>query len=117
MRISGDAERRVEATLEACIELHEILLNAPPRVGGGGILDGEAYHRGVEQPLNFHHRRYEPCTLAVTQRLQDAPCDIVRASFELGAFSETSHGELHTAHAAIVRAGADNDETLALERA
>src|SRR5436190_801870 len=44
VRIGGDAERRVEAGLEARIQLGEILLDAPRCVGRGRSLERDADH-------------------------------------------------------------------------
>ncbi len=55
VRISRDAEGRVEAGLEALAQLREVLLEAPPSVGSGGISDGDGDHRSHEQALDLGH--------------------------------------------------------------
>lgn len=85
-RVGGDAERWVKAGLEARAELGEVLLDAPPGVGRGWILDREAHHGRAKEPLDLRHRRHEPRALVLAERLQETPGDIIRASIKLGPF-------------------------------
>ena len=48
VRGGGDAERGVEARLEACGELGEVLLEAPGRISRARILDGDTAPRMPE---------------------------------------------------------------------
>lgn len=45
VRVGGNTERRIEARIEAFVELRKILLKAPSGIGRCRILNGEMHHR------------------------------------------------------------------------
>jgi hypothetical protein len=57
--VRRDAQRRIEASIEAGVELGEVVFDAPPSISRGWVLHGEAHHGRAQQTLHVTHE-YRP---------------------------------------------------------
>jgi len=116
VRVGWDAERRVEALIESPVELLEVLVDAPARVGCARALGFDAHHRGGQQAVHVPHRGDEPGSLLCGQGFKEFPRDRVRPPVERRPLGAAFPGEAHPAHPPVLGSRLDDDQPLALER-
>src|SRR4051794_10194534 len=73
IRISGDAQRRIEPGIEASVELGEVRLEAVPSVAMDRVHDVDLDQRGGEEPLDLTHRAHQSFPLRVAERFEQGP--------------------------------------------
>ena len=114
----GEAARGwIEAGVEAVAKLGVVLREAPAsrRAARAFDVDGDEGRR--EQPHDRLHRADELVLLPLAERLEDRDGECLRAGLELIPLAFASRGQRRPAHPSIGKVGADDDESLRLERA
>ena len=114
--VGGDAQLRVEAGLEPCIELGEVLGQAVLSVGMQRVDGCDVDDRGGQQALDVAHRRHEPAALGSAQWFEERSSQFVGAAFEHSPFRDPEVGEPRRSDAPVRVAEVDFDQSVRLER-
>ena len=101
---------RIEATVEAAVQLGGVRVEAVARAGAGGVRGRDLHLRGREEALDLAHRGDEPRPPVVAQRREHVGGQLVAAPVEQLALGAARGGEAHGAHAPVARRGLDRDE-------
>ena len=115
--LDGTCLRRVEAGVEAAVQLGEVRVEAVLGVAVAGIDGVDPDHRRREEPLHLPHRRDESVALGLRERVEQRSGQGVAAPVEQGALGPTGLGQLRGAHPLVVVAGADGDQPVGLQGA
>ena len=116
VQLGRDAAGGIEAGLEAAAELRHVRVQAGLGLGPGRVDDLDADERRGEQPLDVSHRRDELLLLALAERREEGPRELVAAALEHTQLPAPGGGELRGADAAVGRARLHGDQPVALER-
>jgi hypothetical protein len=115
VRQYGGADRWVEATLRAPVELGYVLREAVPRIGVLGVHSPHLHaHRG-QQPLDLAHRPNQLFSLARTQRREQRSREFIGALVERSSLAATGGGEARDSNPPVVFTGGHLDQTGDLE--
>ena len=114
--IGGDAQLRVEAGLERCVELGEVLAQTELGVGVRRIDGRDLDDRRGQQALDVGHRGHEAAALRGAERFEERRGQLVAAALEHGPFRTSRGGELRRSDAPVRGARIDLDQTVRLER-
>src|SRR5207248_995642 len=109
--------RRIEAGLEPSAELREVLVDAPPGVPRLRILDRDRDQRRAQQPLYRRRLVGELHPLALVERLEDRPDEVIGEPVELCALAAPLRCELRDPNPAVVSALVHDRQSLRFERA
>ena len=117
VRLGGRARRRVEAGPGSALELGEVGAQALPRVRMGRVDRPDLHEGSRQEPLDVAHRADEPLALAVDQRLEERPGELVAPPVDDLALGEPGRREPRRPRSAVAHARHDFDQPGRLERA
>ena len=115
--IRGDAQRRIEARVEARAELGEVRIDATSRIGFVGIGRGDLDQARGQQALDVAHRGDEARLLMRVERFEERGRELVAACVEHRSLAAAGAREPRGAHALVGGVRPDGDKSRAFERA
>ena len=117
LAFGGQRPPRIEALLEALAQLREVMGQAPPCVGRGGVLERDAHHRDGQQMPDLRLGAQQPRTLFVGQRRQCRRRELIGYAVELAHLGPPARVRHNRLVRRSVGFGLSLDKAVSLQRA